>query len=88
MTNGSEKIVLCTPLMEAVKVNHVGLVKLLIQNGAQVGFIDSKNQVLQHHFFMLRLHVPSMSPLFIPFKNGFSAVHLTLKRSKVIPISM
>ena len=41
MTNGSEKIVLCTPLMEAVKVNHVGLVKLLIDNGAQVGFVES-----------------------------------------------
>ena len=41
MTNGSEKIVFCTPLMEAVKVNHTGLVKLLIDNGAQVGLTES-----------------------------------------------
>ena len=37
ITKGGEKVVLCTPLMEAVKVNHTELVKLLIDNGAQVG---------------------------------------------------
>ena len=36
----------------------------------------------------LRLHVPSTSPLFVPFKNGFSAVlccclHVTSNRSKM-----
>ena len=38
--------------------------------------------------FKRRLHVPSTSPFFVPFKNGFNAVpwcylHVTLKRSKV-----
>ena len=42
-------------------------------------------QIVDYNRFRLRLHLPSMSPFFVLFKNGLNAVqlHMTLKRSKV-----
>ena len=45
-------------------------------------------QIADYNRFRLRLHLPSLSPFFVPFKNRLNAVqlhclHMTLKRSKV-----
>ena len=49
---------------------------------------DRHSDVKGEETLRLRLHVPSTSPFFVPFKIGFDAVllrrlHLTLKKSKV-----